>query len=321
MAHDYDKAPLGQQQHRTQPLAADTPAATVLYQPDPALLDAMLSALDRDGRRLYIFANSPLDQAIQDRLAALANPVIIRSPTNVGLGAALNAILERATLDGFAHVLLLDQDSTPSPELPELLAQRFRERESAGAPLAQLGPLLVTPPHETYLPVRYAWRHAPPGAVDFLPTSGSLVSTKAWSQIGPFRADYFIAGIDVEWGFRAWSRGYASLVARDLEMVHRWGTPMPAGSARKPQILRHSDQRNYYFIRNSIDCLKQSHLPLGWKVRSGLRLAAQIAMLFYDRGGEARTRQVVGSALLAGLHNKLGPAPGTPAGQPEGRSI
>ena len=282
------------------------PAATVLYCPDYPVLEAMLSSLDRGGRRIYIYVNGPLDQAVEDRLAGLVNAVVIRSSTNVGLGAALNVLLERATSDRFQHVLLLDQDSAPAPDLPELLHKRFLERETTAEPLAMLGPLLVPPTGGHYLPIRHAWRRKRDGAVDFLSTSGSLLSIAAWVRVGPFRADYFIGGIDVEWGFRAWRRGYASLVAHDVQMVHRWGTPMDDEEAYRPQILRHSDLRVYYYIRNSVDCLKLAHVPLGWKVRHGLRLTAQIGALLYERRFQARTRHVIASALVAGVKKKMG---------------
>ena len=283
-----------------------TPAATVLYHPELELLDAMLSSLDRAGRRIYIFVNSPLDRAVEDRLTGLANAVAIRSSTNVGLGAALNAILERAASDGFQNVLLLDQDSTPAPDLPEQLNQHFLKRDTPADPLAMVGPLLVPPAGHHYLPVRYAWRRKRDGAVDFLPTSGSLLSIAAWKRVGPFRADYIIAGIDVEWGFRAWSRGYASLVARDIQMVHRWGTPSDDEHPNKPQILRHSDQRIYYYLRNSVDCLKLAHIPFVWKVKNSIRLTAQIGALLYDRRLQAQTRHVIASALVAGAKKKMG---------------
>ena len=288
------------------PRQALTPAATVLYHPDLTVLDAMLSSLDRGGRQLYIFVNSPLDTASEDRLAALANSVIMRSSTNVGLGAAFNAILERATNDGVTHILLLDQDSTPAPDVPERLLEYFLERDTAALPLAALGPLLVPPVAGHYLPIRYAWRGKSDGAVDFLPTSGSLLSIAAWGRVGPFRADYFIAGIDVEWGFRAWSHGYASLVASDIQMVHRWGSAADDKHPNQPQILRHSNTRVYYYLRNSVDCLKLPHVPFGWKVKHGLRLTAQIGALLYDRRFQARTRHVIASALVAGFRKKLG---------------
>lgn len=282
-----------------------TPAATILFGPDPALLEAQLEALGRNGRRLYIIANGPLDAAVETLLARLDDPAVIRLPANLGQGAALNLAMERARDDGHSHLLLMDQDSTPDPDLPEALQGFLAAGEARGGPIAAVAPLLSPPAGQDYLPVRYAWRHKEAGTVDFAPTSGSLVSIAAWSAIGPFRADYFVDGIDVEWGLRAWSRGYRSLIARDLSMVHRWG--VAAGTGHRPQILRQPDARNYYYIRNATHGLRLAHFPPAWKLRAAGTLAAQILLLLGQRRFDRATRSLVAGALRDGLAGRLGP--------------
>lgn len=284
------------------------PVATVLYEPDPLLLDHLFTPLDVDGRRFYIFVNGSIDNRSEERLQSLADAVIIRSGRNVGLGAALNAVVERAAGDGFHYILLLDQDSTPSPDLPEQLLTRFQDRSTSVQPLAILGPLLVPPPGLNYKPVRYAWRPAGDGSVHFVPTSGSMISLAAWKQVGPFRADYFIDGIDVEWGFRAWSRGYSSTVATDITMVHRWGLSIDGPSANTPQIIRQSDIRTFYYVRNAVDCLRLSYVPFRWKVEKFVLLAGQIARLLQRRHFDRKTRAVIRRAIVSGLRGDLGPS-------------
>lgn len=279
------------------------PAAVVLYRPDSAQLDGLLSGLGDAAPRVYVFVNGPVEAGVDARLTC-AGALTFRSATNIGLGAALNVLIEQATADGHSHVLLLDQDSGLTPTLPSALLERFRASDTPARPLAVLAPRLAPPPGEDYLPIRYAWRDRAAGTVHFAPTSGSLLSVAAWKAVGPFRADYFIGGIDVEWGFRAWSRGFASVVAEDITLVHRWGTPAAAGT---PQILRHSDERNFYYIRNAIDCLRQPYIPLAWRLRYGANLAAQIGVLLHRRRYDRRTRRLVRAALAAGLAGRLGP--------------
>ncbi|MCV5902536.1 hypothetical protein OFN63_41200, partial [Escherichia coli] len=60
-------------------------------------------------------------------------------------------------------------------------------------------------------------------AVEFLATSGSLVDIAAFDRIGPFRDDYFIDAVDLEWCFRAWSRSYSCWIARAVAMEHTVG--------------------------------------------------------------------------------------------------
>jgi rhamnosyltransferase len=291
----------------------DMAAATVLYRPDPAVLDALLAPLVETGLRIFIFSNGGLNEDIAERLARLPDLHLIRSPENIGLGAGLNAVVEAAEAEGFGHIVLFDQDSTPDADLLPKLLGRFQaiERQSA-IPPAVLGPLLVAPENEAFLPPWYSRRPealaADVAAVDFLPTSGSLVSIAAWRTIGPFRADYFIDGIDVEWCFRAWARGYSCGLAEELRMVHRWGYVEEAGR-RRPQILRQSDLRTYYYLRNAVSGLRLAHLPLRWKARVGLRLAVQTGLLLVDRRFGRATRRLVARAITDGWSGHLGPAP------------
>lgn len=285
------------------------PAATVLYRPDAALLIGLLQALDREGRRLFLFANGPLGDVVEAEISRLANARVIRSGDNIGLGAGLNAVCEAADSEGFAHILLLDQDSAPEPGLADALSGRFSAFERQGVRPAVLGPLLVTPPRGNYRPLRYFWRQRDVGTVDFAPTSGSLISLAAWRAIGPFRADYFVGAIDVEWGFRAWRSGYCCLVAQDIRMVHRWGAGETDDRRSAPQILRQSDARTYLYLRNAVDCMRLSHIPSRWKARFALTLLAQTGLLLFARGFAASTRRLIWRALRDGWSNELGPLP------------
>ncbi|WP_199089661.1 glycosyltransferase family 2 protein [Bosea sp. ASV33] len=283
-------------------------AAVVLYRPDPALLTRQVEGLR--GTRFIAFANGPLEATAAAALAS-ADLRLIASPDNVGLGRGLNAVMEAASEEGFTHVLLLDQDTEPTSEVLTDLAGRLRELEYAGERVAVLAPRLTPPDEGFYKPIRYEWRKGRRAddlaAVDFSPTSGSLVSVAAYRDIGPFRDDFFIAGIDVEWGFRAWSKGWSSLVATDLAIPHRWGEAVSAAELGKPQILRHAPIRNYYYARNVVAVARLGHVPLSWRFRSCAALAAQIGLMAL-RGPPGGLRPIW-AGLRDGLAGQLGPAP------------
>jgi len=312
--------------NRTDPNAVKLAAATVLYEPAVEMLDDLVPPIAADGLRFFIFLNGPVSEAVEQRLDLMSNARILRSPTNIGLGAGLNAVVRAAESDGVSHLLLLDQDSSPQAGLCAALHERC---ERGSGRIAAIGPVLVPPPGEAFLPMRYARRKKAASGeafssevgtgsreenatkqklseVDFLPTSGSLISLAAWREIGPFRDDYFIDGIDVEWGFRAWSRGYACVLAEDLAMVHRWGS---ADADHRPQILRQSDIRNYYYIRNAVNGLRLRHIPLRWKLHVTGRLAMQTLLLLAGRRGAASVRRLIGRAIADGWAGRLGPIP------------
>lgn len=282
-------------------------AATVLYKPDPDQLEQLLAPLDRDGISVFVFLNGPVLPAIEARLAR-STAISLRSPDNVGLGQALNAVVEAAVAEGFAFLLLLDQDSVPPAGLANALAAQFaRLPSSAGA----LGPRLVAPHDEHYLEPWYARRGAAGPditLVDFLPTSGTLLPLAAWRQVGPFRADFFIDGIDVEWCFRASASGHRCYLAEALTMQHRWGDAT-AQARRKPQILRQSLTRSFYYLRNTVFCLRLSHIPMRWRLRSCLRIVAQAMLLVGTKPFSRPTWKTVSAALSNGVRGKLGPIP------------
>jgi len=283
-------------------------AAVVLYQPDPALLARQAHGLR--GQPFFAFANGPVDEAA---IAALAptDLRLIRSPANLGLGHGLNAVMEAAARDGFSHVMLLDQDSEPQPGLLDTLAQRSVGLQAEGRRIGVLAPRLVPPADGFYKPIRYEWRGEPGAgglaAVDFAPTSASLVNMAAYAEIGAFRDDFFIAGIDVEWGFRAWHRGWGSYVATDLEVPHRWGEAVSQEDLGKQQILRHSRIRNYYYARNVVAVARLSHVPWRWRIKSCAGLAAQIGLLGLK--GEPGSLRPIRAGLSDGLRSRLGAAP------------
>lgn len=295
-----------------QPSSANTrppPAAIILYHPHAALLASLLETLVADGHRLLLFANGPIGEASDKLLAALEDARIIRSPENLGQGFALNRLVEAAREEGASHILLLDQDSTLRRGVVKELSKALAEHQSKGRKPAVIGPRLVPPQGENYRPLRYAWRNEAEGTAFFTPTSGSLVSLAAFNEIGPFRADFFIDGIDVEWGLRALSRGYDSIVALNLPVEHRWGTPTQPGEGNKPQILRYSKLRCLYYLRNNTAMLRLRHIGLTWKLKTALNLGAQICFLVVARRFDRDTVKLVGRALSDGWHGRLGPAP------------
>ncbi len=274
-------------------------AAAVLYHPDATLLLALRDALLSSGTPLIVVCNSVLDADLKATLTGRGMVTLIGDGTNPGLGAALNAAMEAAESAGFTHVMLFDQDSSPGPELARALLDRA---DAVADHLGALGPWLTPPPGEGYKAIWYSFRSGgSPGArhVDFLPTSGSLIPVSAWRRIGPFRADFFIDGIDVEWSFRAWKAGYRMILADDLAMIHRWG--QPGGQGRQLQIARQGPLRNAYHLRNSTHSLRLAHVPWRWKLRLAPRLAAQTLALCLRGEGPGAFR-----AIRAGWRGELG---------------
>jgi len=251
-------------------------AGVVTFRPEWASLRDLVSALAETTECVFIFANSPLSTVQRDELLAIggARIEIIQSRDNVGLGSAYNEILRRAGRYGGDAVLLVDQDSTLRPQVVRLLADLMVELAAAGQRVAAVGvqPIGARHTKPAFKDVRIFPRPGREGttrfrAADFVISSGSLVSIAAYHVVGPFRDDFFIDAVDIEWCFRAWHRGFSCWVARDARMEHRLGR----GSISLPLLgLKLSVQppnRLYTYVRNQFRMLAMRHVPLRWKAK------------------------------------------------------
>jgi rhamnosyltransferase len=148
----------------------------------------------------------------------------------------------------------------------------------------------------------------PPGLRDFsfLISSGSLIDLAAFAEIGPFREDFFIDGIDIELCFRARARGFRTIMAMDEEMPHRLGQ----GTIRVPLLnLRFVDNtpaRLLTYARNQVAMMRLPHVPGWWKRHAAAVIAAHL-ICGVVRGFRGREIAAILRGIGAGLRQRLGP--------------
>jgi len=289
-------------------------AVVVLYRPEPAVLLQLLRALAGDVERIFLFLNSAGDADFVADCAKAGAPTPIQtlgSGDNVGVGRAYNEAARAARFSGCDLLLLFDQDSSPPPGIAEQLAAAFDEAKSCFAPLALVGPRPVPPEAgpDYKLPfVKRGTGRSSPGLaqVAFLISSGSLLDLDAFEKIGPFREDFFIDAIDIEWCFRARARGFSCVVALRARMPHRLGGGVVAIALLDIRLIRQPPARLFTFARNQTAMMRLPHVPLLWKLRTVAALAVRLVV---GLAGGLR-RQNAGAILCginAGLRRRLGP--------------
>lgn len=291
-----------------------------LFRPTPEQIARAAARAQAAAGPVLAFENGGVSAADADALAA-AGVHLLSGGANLGIAAALNALAEAARGRGAGHLLLLDQDALPAPGmLDALLAARGR-LAAQGLPAAVVGPR----------PRAGAGHKVPgflahPGAarlgslvpVGFLATSGSLIDLAAFAAVGPFRADYFIDGVDLEWCYRAWARGYGCWMEEGAELFHHVGSgtirgPLGLAMARQPLF------RMATYLRNTVYGLRLPHLPVRWKLRQAAYLPVQIGLYWADSGFRPRVLLRLAEALRDGLAGRLGPPrdlPATPETRP-----
>jgi rhamnosyltransferase len=212
----------------------ETHAIVVTFNPERDVLLREFALLVPQVEKIWLMDNAsiiPLDPWVSG--LGLANKLeLVQMPANLGLGAAQNAGIVLARAAGASHVLILDQDSEPMPDMVERLLAASDSLASAGVKVAAVAPVYAdsaTGPASGF--VRLGWldfkkQTASPGQnvveTDFVISSGSLIPVSVLDEIGPMDESLFIDHVDTEWCLRAQSKGYKLFGVPGARMVHTY---------------------------------------------------------------------------------------------------
>ena len=160
---------------------------------------------------------------------------------NKGMAGALNVGFRNAIGQGADWVLTMDQDSSFETGIIKNLLTRASQmatdqRIAIFAPRTQVGPFSSIVEDRD-------------GAI----TSGSLVNTSAYREIGGYNEFLFIDGVDHEFGYRLKRAGYRVLLFNDLMMSHTVGEPFTRRVLwRDVTTTNHGYIRKYYMTRSRL---------------------------------------------------------------------
>ncbi|WP_083908729.1 glycosyltransferase family 2 protein [Thioalkalivibrio thiocyanodenitrificans] len=247
-------------------------AVVVTHHPDPEGLRGMLRALVPQVHGTWIVDNGSGDCALESLMEEFRPEAlrVHRLCENRGIAHAQNEGIRLAGGQGATHVLLMDQDSVPAPDMVQHLLQACGTLER----VASVGPYYTDPRlpgHTPFLQVRglRIRRRRCDGTgrvfeVDHVISSGCLIPLSAIKVVGDMREDLFIDAVDIEWGLRAMHHGLRNYGVCKATMHHSLGDASLKMFGRT--VSRHSPVRLYYQFRNAILLCREPHVPLNWKV-------------------------------------------------------
>jgi len=283
-------------------------AVIVVYRPECEPMLALLRAIAGDVDAVFLFLNEPLSPELLDRCAAAAAPSALETlgnGTNVGLGRAYNEATRAALDRGCDLLLLFDEDSAPRRGMAGRLAAAFDRAAGDGRRIAAIGPQPVvagrTPQRSRPVANDPSVREP-----SFLISSGSLIDLGALFEIGPFREDFFIDGIDVEWCFRARARGFRCVMAMSEAMPHRLGVGVIRVPVLGVPLVDQNPVRLFTYARNQVAMMRLPHVPLWWKARTAGLMALRMLTVSIRRS-PSRERAAILRGIRAGLRLELGP--------------
>ena len=271
---------------------ANTCAIVVTFHPEMAALLKLLSQLNRETDFLVIDNGSPKAEQFRTSILAYSRCLEFRElPENVGLAKALNLGLEEVQNRNYQFALMFDQDSRLGDLYVESMLESYREASALTAQkVAAVGPRIINPQSRRQTPFklfsRFLFRsdqsfHGSRQLfrADFLITSGTLLPISCLQDIGLMKASYFIDNVDLEWCFRARSKGF-ELVGTDRAILyHAIGERSDDPLVRRGLLARHNPERTYYSSRNRVHLYGVSYSPWGWKLRDCVRFFIKFCWL------------------------------------------
>lgn len=232
----------------------DILAVIVTYFPDrgfPGRLDAILRQFDR----VVIVDNASAGESLamlkglcgaRDRLS------IIWNDGNTGVAHALNQGCHYALEQQYRWAVTFDQDTVVD-------ACYLKCMIDAGSQLNDAGVGVIGCNYYEPNMGRTADRNSTaPGLEEraVVITSGSLLSLRAYQQVGGFRDDFFIDAVDEEYCLRCSAEGFRNFFVFKPLMVHSIGNRMDhflfGCRALKFVLHHHPSWRIYYFVRNNL---------------------------------------------------------------------
>jgi rhamnosyltransferase len=282
-------------------------AIVVTYHPDNLFAERFERLVGQVDAVLIVDNNSGAEAVTMLREAATRlNVGLILNSENVGQAAALNFGVAHAVANGYEWALLFDQDTAPGDNMLEGLREAYNDFPRKDR-LAIIGSN-YSAPNTTKLRIsKLVTNGCPWKERKVVITSGSLLSLPIYKMLGPFRDEYFIDCVDLEYCLRAQSKGFKVIVTAKQLMVHGIGQPTRHRLPwREIDVSNHSRIRWYYMIRNDIDLAKKYLLrEPAWVLGSlWTRFKAMLVLCIFEEDRLAKVWYSV-MGLFDGLNSKF----------------
>ena len=288
---------VGEVQENNAPCAAPTSGTGLLvgivaYNPSIERLHKLRECIQDESVALCIIDNhSENSEEISREFSDVDGVEVILNAHNRGVAAAVNQLVEHARSRGIPYVMSVDQDSLFDKGYARDMLNHFRALAAQQPQLAALGGKVFDirkKRFERFVRFDMPWRkktgeqqQLPPPyvSVDFLITSGTILSVESVEQVGPMREDLFIDSVDLEWSFRARDLGWCLAGCDTSHIYQEIGIDAVHIPLLDIDVRIHRPLRYYYMTRNRLFLYRQPYVKWGWMLKDLPRSFLKLAFL------------------------------------------
>lgn len=229
-------------------------AVIVSYEPDSSLIRLYESIKNQVDEIVVIDNNSSSKNSVEILRNLEKNITIIFNKKNLGVAAALNQGVKFAINKNYSWVLTLDQDSEFLQNTYNLLQKSYENLKDkdkvmiiAPKPIERIffeKKYEVLPDYENIL-----WKD-----VVLNLTSGSLIKTEVFNEVGFFDDKLFIEQVDNDFCYKLIKKSYKIKVADNVNFIQEIGHAKIKGIF---VVRNHLPERKYYLSRNVTIMIKK----------------------------------------------------------------
>lgn len=285
-------------------------AIVVTFNPDIGALLKLLGQLNKETDFIVVDNGSKELEKFKESVEVYPHcQELICLSENLGLAEALNIGLKEAMARDYKFSLLFDQDSSLCDLYVERMLSAFSEVSNLhDRQIAAVGPRIINPQTKRQTKfklfnrfflrsdrlIRGSTQHY---QADFLITSGTLLSLSLLPEIGLMKTSYFIDNVDLEWCFRARSKGFGLAGTDQAVLYHAIGERSTNPLVRRGIMAQHNPSRTYYSSRNRVHLYRTSYSPWGWKLRDRLRFTVKVSWLLITSSNRKQYWKSVASGI------------------------
>ena len=234
----------------------DIYAGIVTYNPVITILKENVDAIHNQVFQVIIFDNGSNNiEDIKKISSEITNIIVLESPENLGIAAALNKLMQWGYENNYDWMLSLDQDSICPNNYISAMRPYLMIEENLGI----VAPIII----DRNISIVGHNPKAEYAHVNTCITSGAFSKISAWKKIGKYDESMFIDSVDFEFCYRMRKKGYGIIQVSSMRLVHK------LGNSKKRQFLLwrvnvtdHSAFRKYYMARNNVYYPLKHHLWL-----------------------------------------------------------
>lgn len=252
----------------------DITAIVVLYNPNKELLKKAISSIRDQVGKIILVDNSNDELASQFIRECVGDTEYnyIPNHANLGIASAQNIGIRRGLDDGSKYFFMMDQDSVSKDGTVGALVRSYEKLEKEGMRVGGVCALLICRENnKAYKAIFTRGKRIDDGIYETrqMTNSSSLIAVSTFKDVGFFMDSLFIDAVDHEWCWRAACNGYKFYKNTDVNLEHMLGEG--DFNFLFVHIAMSTPFRTYYQYRNYLWLIRLPYVPLGWKVKTGIK--------------------------------------------------